>query len=317
MRTPGIKLIFCFTLLWALTGCVSVRPNLRVSQVSYCAPVSPYVYESGYLPLPDIAPLVKSDSLLLKRYTYQDLSLANASGSFYLLRDLIHMQETINEGDEDNDSLVYMLIKKQQIFNRLLLASIEVASLAAELDCESERAKQLATNLDQINDTRIQRFTIISVVTGAATAIGTSAIKNNDAQISIGITGSIISAIFGGLAAISSRRTIEFLHRRNLLADIWNEPKTSAFYPPFVWYVLSSKELNNGVTSTFQSLKDRWVLEGLLDAGNAKQTNLLFGAGGKYAADDLHTRANMINQLKAEVRSINQNLQALMLKLSV
>ncbi|MGZ3884400.1 MAG: hypothetical protein ACXVIY_05555, partial [Mucilaginibacter sp.] len=118
MRTPGIKLIFCFTLLWALTGCVSVRPNLRVSQVSYCAPVSPYVYESGYLPLPDIAPLVKSDSLLLKRYTYQDLSLANASGSFYLLRDLIHMQETINEGDEDNDSLVYMLIKKQQIFNR-------------------------------------------------------------------------------------------------------------------------------------------------------------------------------------------------------
>lgn len=317
MRTLTVKILCCIGFIIVFTGCLSLKPNLRVSQVSYCAPVSPYVYENGYLPEADIAPVIKGDVLLLKRYTYRDLLLANASGSFYLLRDLIHMQQTVDENDEDNDSLVYLLVKKQQIFNRLLLASIEVASLAAELDCESERAKQLAANLDQINDTRIQRFTIISVVTGAATAISTSAIKNNNAQISVGITGSIISAVFGGLAAVSSRRTIEFVHARNLLSEIWREPKNSVIYPPFVWYVLSTKELNNGVVSIAGSLKERWVNDGLIDTTHARQTNLLFGSGGKYRSGDLHTRADLINQLKAEVRSINQDLQALMLKLSI
>lgn len=310
-----IKWLLLLDLFLVLSSCISIKPNLRVSQISYCAPPSPYVYDTSYLPLADIMPILEEDKLLLKRYSYQDLLLANASGSFFLLRDLIHMGEHITD---DDDSLVFFLVKKQQIFNRLLLASTEVASLAAELDCESERSKQLANYLDQINDTRVQKLTIISVVTGAITAIGTSVIKNNAAQISFGICGSIVSAVFGGLAAISSKRCIEFKHNRNLLADVWYEPKTSSTYPPFVWFVLKSKEFNNDLNSTIHSLKDRWIEEGLLNiSDNKKQVELFFGTGGNYLANDLHTRSSMINELKAEVRSINQNLQALMLKLSV
>ncbi len=319
------------------TSCISIKPNLRVSQLNYCAPPSPYVYDSTYLPLADIMPIIQKDNLLLKKYSYQDLLLANASGSLFLLQDLVHLQ--INK-NIDEDSLVYILIKKQQIFNRLLLASTEVASLAAELDCESERSKQLANYLDQINDTRIQRFTILSVVTGAATGIGTSVSKNYGSQVTIGIGGSIISAIFGGLAVFSSKHVVEFKHNRNLLADIWYNPKSSSTYPPFIWSVLNSKEFNTGgFNSTVNSLKDRWVEEGLVDTANnknrktyigrflvkeglldlsdSKKQELFFGTGGKYRANDLHTRTSMLNQLKAEIRSINQNLQSFMLKLSV
>jgi|GEM_PF-121867 hypothetical protein len=336
-KSVKAKVVFVIITLCILNSCTSLKTNLRVSQLSYCDPPGSYVYDSTYLPLPDIIPFIKKDSLLLKRYTYQDLLLANASGSFLLLRDLVHLQES---KFEDEDSLVHVLVKKQQIFNRLLLASTEVASLAAELDCESERSKQLANYLDQINDTRVQRYTLLSVVTGALTGIGTAVSKNYGSQVTIGIGGSIISALFGGLAVISSKNTVIVKHNRNLLADIWNSPKTSLNYPPFIWFVLTSKEFNVGEqNSTIMSLKDRWIEEGLIDTTGSKhdkyligkyfgkvglldtlvvkKQELFFGTGGKYRANDLHTRTSMLNQLKAEIRTINQNLQALMLKLSV
>jgi hypothetical protein len=337
IRISKAKLLFQIVFFSFLSSCISLKPNLRVSQLSYCEPPGPYVYDSTYLPLADISPFLQKENLLLKYYSYQDLLLANASGSLFLLRDLVHLQKSKSD---DEDSLVYVLVKKQQIFNRLLLASTEVASFAAELDCESERAKQLANYLDQINGTRVQRYTILSVVTGAITGIGTSVSKNYGSQVSIGISGSIISAIFGGLAALSSRNSITVKHNRNLLSDIWYNPKISSAYPPFIWSVLSSKEFNPGEpNSTITSLKYRWIEEGLvdttsnkhnkfmigklfvraghIDTANARKHELFFGTGGKYRANDLHTRSSMLNQLKAEIRSINQNLQALMLKLSV
>jgi len=332
-----IKTLFQLIGLTLLSSCTSIKSNLRVSQLNYCAPTTPYVYDSTYIPLSEIKYIIQADNSLLKYYTYQDLLLANASGSLFLLQDLVHLKESKSN---DEDSLVFILVKKQQIFNRLLLASIEVASLAAELDCESERSKQLANYLDQLNDTRVQRFTILSVITGAATGIGTSALKNYSSQVSVGIIGSVVSAVFGGLAVISSKNHIVVKHSRNLLADIWNEPTVSYTYPPFIWCVLNAKEFNPDFsTSTIKSLKNRWVEEGLVDTTankyripairkflakegladttNKKKTELFFGIGGNYRANDLHTRTSMLNQLKAEIRSINQNLQVLMLKLSI
>lgn len=332
-----IIMLFQILIIFFLSSCLSNKPNLRVSQLSYCDPPDPYVYDSTFSPLPDITEIVQNDKLLLKQYSFQDLLLANASGTFLLLRDLVHLQENMID---DEDSLILILVKKQRIFNRLMLASIEVASLAAELDCESERSKQLANYLDEINNSRIQWYTILSVTTGALTGIGTSISKNYDSQLTIGVFGSVISAIFGGLAAISSKNTITLKHKRNLLADIWYDPKTSPRYPPFIWFVLNSKYLNSGESvSIVNSLKNRWINERLIDttsykhhkflpfkyynrvdltdSTNIRKEALFFGAGGRYRANDLDTRTSMLNQLKVNIRTINQNLQALMLKLSI
>lgn len=307
-----IPMVLCFS----VCSCSLIKTNLKVSQLNYCAPTNTYIYDSTYIPIDDITPLLIKDKKLLKKYSYQDLLLANASGSLFLLQDLVHLQENKSE---DEDSLVYALVKRQQIFNKLLLASTELASIAAELDCESERAKQLADYLDQINDSRIQRLTIVSVITGAITAIITSVSNNRSTQVSVGVNGSIVSAIFGGLAVFSSKKNIILKHDRNLLSEIWNEPKYSSIYPPFIWFVLNTKEFNNGGTTTIvRSLKDRWIEEGLVDVSKKNnKISLFFSSGGKYRSNDLHTRTSMINQLKAEIRSINQNLQSLMLKLSI
>jgi hypothetical protein len=310
MYIKKVVLILCLGGL--LGGCNTTKKNLKIAQTSYCIPPSPYIYDSTYLPIVDIQPILNGDSLFTKKYSQQDLLIANATGTLLLLQDLTHLIET-----ETEDNLVYILFKKQQIFNRLLLASIEVASLAAELDCESERSKQLADYLDHINDTRVQRLTILSVVTGAVTAIATLGNNTTKGQIAVGITGSIVSAVFGGWAVISSRQTIMFKHTRNLLSDIWLENKISSYYPPFIWFILTGKEFTNtGSNSTIHNLKERWKEEDIINVSDKKKEELFFGTGGKYKADDLHARTNMINQLKAEVRSVNQNLQKLMLKLS-
>ncbi|MEO6904305.1 MAG: hypothetical protein ABI315_14295 [Bacteroidia bacterium] len=255
------------------------------------------------------------DRFLLKKFSGQDWLLANASGSFFLLKDMVDLQEQCI----DEEDSIYCMVKKQQVFNKLLLASTELQSIAAELDCESEGSKQLANYLDQINDTRIQKLTILSVITGAATAIITSISTSRATQVSVGVGGSIISALSGGLAAFSSRKRIEVKHNRNLLADVWYCPKTSTVYPPFIWFVLNAKEFNaDGSVSTIVSLKNRWIEEGLINLSEKEKTEyLFFGTGGSYLANDLHTRTSMLNQLKVEVRSINQNLQSFMLKLSV
>ena len=293
-------------------SCGTQKKNLRISQTSYCYPPNPYLYDSTYIPLTSIIPIIQEDSLLIRKYSYQDLLIANATGTFFLLQDLTHLEEGQTE-----ENLSYILLKKQQIFNRLLLASIEVASLAAEFDCESERSKQLADYLDHLNDTRVEKYTIFSVITGAVTSIATLGNSNSKAQLVVGVTGSIVSAVFGGLAVVSSKQKIVFKHPRNLLADIWLESKTSAYYPPFIWFIFKEKEFSNSKdNSIIHNIKERWIDEGMVDTLNTKQEELYFGTGGKYHADELHTRTNMINQLKAEVRSVNQNLQTLMLKLT-
>jgi hypothetical protein len=263
--------------------------------------------------LKDVETFLNSNPQLVRSFSPRDILLANASGSLLLLKDLVELKKS---HFEDEDSL-YFLLKKQQVFNRLLLASTEVAGLAAELDCESERSKQMAVYLDQINDSKTQQLTIASVITGAATGIGTAIFQKTKPQVAIGVSGSIISAIFGGWAAISSRDKVLFMHERNLLQDVWFASGQSLAYPPFIWYMLNIKESNIGDKTTLEALKELWIDEGLFDLDNQKQIELLFSKGGYYRSNELHSRTSMLNQLKAEIRSINQDLQSLMLKLTV
>lgn len=309
------RILFIPFVLVIVTSCTVTKNNLKVSQLNYCTPSTKYVYDSTYLPCLKIDSVLNHDVLLLKKFSYHDWHLANAAGAFNLLKDFVHLQNS-KENDEDS---IYVMIKRQQIYNRLILASTELASIAAELDCETERSKQLANYLDQNNDTRVQRLTIISVLTGAATAIVTSVSNDHKIQVGFGINGSIISAIFGGMAVLPSKQEIEIKHERNLLTDIWYQPKNSLIYPPFIWYVFNRSIFNGEERSTIsESLRYRWIEQGLVSLDlNDKKSKLFFGNDGKYKADDLHTRTSMLNQLKAEIRSINQNLQSLMLKLLV
>jgi hypothetical protein len=58
----------------------------------------------------------------------------------------------------------------------------------------------------------------------------------------------------------------------------------------------------------------RWERYGQLERSDSRrsreQQELLFGDGGRYDADALHLRADMLNELQASVRLINQDLRS-------
>jgi hypothetical protein len=64
----------------------------------------------------------------------------------------------------------------------------------------------------------------------------------------------------------------------------------------------------NPIILLAQSIRSRWLHFEFDGKPDQKQTDLLFGNGGFYHADDLHMRAAMLNQLQSTIRSINQDL---------
>lgn len=311
MKLLPLHLIFCLALGALLTSCRSLSHQPQATSHNYCEPTVAYQYDSSSLPLANIETILATDTSLTRRYSHHDLVLANAMGILPLLRELIRL-----EGSQQQSNRLDVLATHRQILSRIMLASVQISGLAAELDCESQRADRIATYLDQRDAQRIKRLTILSVVLGAATTVATALIHADGANKVVGVGGGVLSAGFGGLAATSSSHSVPFLHDRNLLADIWYQSKQSSVYPPMIWYFLNEKLFSNlGEHTISYNTRERWqnyVLNGVL----TNQQELYFGKGGDYQADDLHNRANMLNQLQSSVRSIDQDLQSLVLALA-
>ena len=77
---------------------------------------------------------------------------------------------------------------------------------------------------------------------------------------------------------------------------------------------------NQGQTSIAHNTRQRWQHYGQLAHPTSKDgrvlTALLLGPGGPYSADQLTVRANMLNELQAAVRLLNQELQGLLVMLN-
>jgi len=311
MKSLPLHLLLSLALGAFLISCRSLKHQPQATSHNYCEPTVIYQYDASSLPLANIETILATDTSLTRRYSHHDLVLANAMGILPLLRELVRL-----EGSQQPDNRLEILTTHRQILSRITLTSVQISGLAAELDCESQRASRIATYLDQRDAQRIRRLTILSVVLGAVTTVATALIHADGANKVVGVSGGVLSAGFGGLAATSSSHSVPFQHDRNLLADIWYQPKQSSVYPPMIWYFLNEKLFSNlGEHTISYNTRERWqnyVLNGV----PANQQELYFGKGGDYQADDLHNRANMLNQLQSSVRSIDQDLQSLVLALA-
>jgi hypothetical protein len=198
---------------------------------------------------------------------------------------------------------------KELVADRLRTARVELESVAAELDCEGERADMAAVYLDNLNNRRNRWYTVSSVVTGALTTVAGVLIEGRSGQIAVGVSGGLLSAGLA-LATINPKgRKIAFYHERNLLRPIWTDTAVNREYPRFVWHMLHEKALSNsGEVTLASSVRSRWLQFVFNGDPDKKQVALLFGDGGSYHSDELHMRAAMLNQLQSTIRSINQDL---------
>ncbi|TDN38499.1 hypothetical protein A8B98_23915 [Hymenobacter sp. UV11] len=257
---------------------------------------------------------------LLAHYPRRNLLTANAVGILPALHELLALQEKAARQPGLAAELA-VLKQRQRIAAQVALVSSTVASLAAELDCEGERADQVAGYLKTLDDRRTQRLNVLSISVGAASGIGTTVIGSQGGQYALGIGGGLLAAGLGLLTLRQSGHTAEFTHPRNLLGEVWAEQPAADLYPPSVWYMLTNPAFSNGgQTSIIHNTRQRWQHYGQLSKPDSKEGRalaaLLFGPGGQYSADQLTVRANLLNELQSAVRLLNQELQGLLVVLN-
>lgn len=254
---------------------------------------------------------------LSKYYSPGSLQVAKLIGATELLNSYFDALQRYQQ-DAGVDNRLAILEFRQQIVYRINVVSLEVGSVASELDCELERARQVADFLLAKKGDREKKLTVGAIVVTAAGAVLTSFLKTKEfAADRIGIVTGLVGAGLG-VMALTGDRKVSYEHPENALADIWYNPATSKIFPPHIWKFLGmplsdssqQKTLRNRLIADWQKLGQlppNSQMEELQEAAN-----LYFGKGGIYNADQLNNRANMLDQLAAAINLLTQDLRLLM-----
>ncbi|NLU91905.1 hypothetical protein [Chitinophaga sp. Ak27] len=271
---------------------------------NYCAPANTTIITGAPI-------LLENTDSLISAYPgipVHEVLMANATRTLAPLQQLQLLRT-----DTSLAGRVKKMELKQTIQQRCLLATTEIGSVAGELDCEGEKADQLARYLDNINSKRNTHFTVASIIVGAITTVASVVITKDAPKNAVAIGGGLLSAGLGAMTINANRKKVKLLHTRNLLQDIWYDTTASSIYSPFIRYMLHEPHFSNsGKVSLSASIRERWLQFDLRGTPSPGETRLYFGDGGVYTADDLHTRAAMLNELQSTIRSIHQDLQQLL-----
>lgn len=124
-------------------------------------------------------------------------------------------------------------------------------------------------------------MTLLLIVVGGIISVTTAVTHSNQVDKIVGISGGLLSAGLGATDIFVATKSVALTHKRNLLADIWNESENSSTHSPFVWYVLSQKPFSNDDKRSIRShIRERWW-EYVLVGTSAKQKELYFGKGNQ------------------------------------
>lgn len=206
-----------------------------------------------------------------------------------------------------------------RVLARLEEARLAIAGVRAELDCDGESAEQVADTLARTQSSATQGLTIASVAAAAVTSIVGVFLSTNQSprwtQNGFAIGGGVITAGLGVGSLVVRPRT-KFDHPRNMLADVWNGSARSTTYPPLVWGYLTDPQFSNEQRQSIRTqIVERWKhFQRVQD--DPQNVALLFGAGGAYDIDALRMRAQMLDEVKAEVDLMNQDLAVFATRLS-
>ncbi|MBO9699516.1 MAG: hypothetical protein J7604_04855 [Sporocytophaga sp.] len=320
MFNKGYFQLLLYFLSLISTSCVGTKSKkvARHFDSKYCSPAISYHYDSTLYPKPTQEVLSGKNTGAFSAHT---LLVANAAGVYQELLKLDSIKRAYDKSPTDSTRIKY-IASKNKVLTQVMLISTEIESIAAELDCEGERAEILADYLTERENRRNSILTVLSITSGALITIaGTLASEklNDTQQDAITISGGVISASFG-LSILLFKTKVKYYHKRNLLGEIWNDPENSKIFPPSIWYLLNEPFFSNAHEfSIVHNIKHRWKelkleAEGSEVSDNEKQ--LLFGEGGIYTKGMLRTRSSMLNEVQASTRLMNQDLQAFILEIT-
>jgi hypothetical protein len=307
-------IVACFISIMTIS-CVSqnnrnINEHILTLKNSYCKAPHHYNY-SNKIPSYNSDSILASNADLKSNFSDQSILILNALESLDEVRTINHLKQ-----DSTLLSRVKVLELKNSINSKITIALTELDAVAAEFDCEGERVEQMASYVQNINDNRTNKLVFYSIVAGAAASVAGGIVKSEGWGSAIDITGGALGAGLGFATLSPKGKKVEFIHQRNLLRDIWNSKLESDNFPPFVWYMYTEKKFSNNTDqSIIENIKERWLhfnFENNIDEANH---SVNFSSGGEYRANDLYNRSRMLNQMQSATRTINQNINYLLLDL--
>jgi len=309
----NIRYFIFFLLL--LPACVSkkkqsIQHNILILKDSYCKAPLRYNY-TNKMPSYNSDSILQANRHLSKQFTDQSILILNALGTLDEVEQILQVKK-----DTSLAAKVKVLQLKNAINSKITIALTELDAVAAEYDCEGERVSQMAAYVENINDSRNDRLILYSIITGAATSVAGSLVSSQGLSNAINIGGGVAGAGLGLATMNPKGKKVAFIHKRNILRDVWEEKLLSANFPPFVWYMYTESHFSSKEnTSIISGMKERWLHFHFDDDTTAAKHSILFGDGGLYRAIDLNSRAAMLNQMQSATRTINQNFNYLLLDL--
>lgn len=301
------------------TACSGIRNAALKAQLekSNCNQQNVYTYTEADMPRP--LHEITIDTALRSRFSFQSLNIAHAIGVLNELKHYVTAQKAYR-AQPAKENRLRLLELSQKIANRINISSLEVSAISSEMDCEEERASQIANYLSGKQDALETKLTVGAIVVGAAGAISTGALLNSgNSGDYIGVGTGVAEATLG-LLILLNRSGTQFHHNRNALKEIWQGPATSSIFPPSVWYYLNYKDpAKEGAESLRELLIEKWISFGQIEQQPSrkqlKKTQLYFGNGGKYSAQQLNNRADMYDQLESNINLMKQDLKGLFTEL--
>lgn len=308
-------------LLFIASSCASTKQaefNLQTAQSKFNSD-SKFLHHKLEKPIP--LHNLQIDTLFTKRFSFKSLNAANAIGVLNMLTDYMkadrdyHSNPTLEKRIERLELL-------QEINQKINVASLEISAIAGELDYEEERIDQVAQYLKGKEEATERTLIISSIIVGASSAIAAETISLTNSESSapayIGIGSSIVEASLG-VGMLVNKRKITFYHKQNPLKDIWEAPDTSNFYPASIWYYLNYQNPKDTVKSLRVQLAEKWIHFGQIASAKEKNRHamyeLFFGEGGKYSTGQLSTRADMLDQVEANIKLMKQDLNILLIEI--
>lgn len=287
----NIRHIFCLFLLLGCTG-----PKVLTIEIPFQAECIEGLYFNEVIEVIPLDSIALSPSIL-KRFDQKSLEIAHT------LNVLSEIQLLVGSRD---DSLKHHHIKSTLTY-KVTRMQLEIQALKSALDCEEEKSDQLSEFLNNKVKKTERNLTAAAIITGATVSLGIGAILladiPGDTHEYIGIVGGLIEVVLG-LKILSLDKKIAIEHPNNVLRDIYFNQERPYYFPPSVWYYFNKPRKESDNKSLRKLLLERWdayILNNLEDS-------IYLSDGGAYSAEMLANRANMLDQLDAQMSLINQDL---------
>lgn len=310
--------IFVISTFVSCSASRNTKTFLTNIQKSTCNQENTYHYEKNDIPKPLYG--ITIDSSLVRQFNFRDLNIANAIGVLDLLSEYVQTKQK-EQKDNSLQNQINSLKVSQELNHRIDLASLEISSVTAELDCEEERLNQIASFLSEKEKRRETHLTVGSIILGSLSAIVTGVLISNKDQSNaadmIGVGVGVADATLGIMMLTGGNQKIEIEHKRNVLKEIWYATETSTIYPPSIWYYLNYHNPGQNDISLREQLIKNWMDFGQIKDTRGKQKHtgieIYFGESGNYTVDELENRANMYDQIESVIKLMKQDLRNLTL----